>query len=291
MNGFLGGSQAREFFLKSTLPPSTLGHIWSLADLNKDGKMDKKEFSIAMHLIKKKLNGADLPLKLPVSLTFDPAPSFQRDMTSHFSPQASGRFMAFNTTGRSSPNLQNIQVATMPGGMPSHLLAQGGMASTTPTFAQPVTSPVALVSPSEWPISQKLKFKQQFNSHDRQKRGYLNGQEARTILNQTGLPPPTLANIWNLADVDKDGKLTSDEYCVAMHMVDVAKSGGILPSQLPQELIPPSHRCKSYYFVSGPKFNFFHYSQVFNLSFNLNFRQKMQQVSGNDQSSAAGMSS
>lgn len=49
-------------------------HYRSLADMNNDGKMDKKEFSIAMHLIKKKLQGYELPKALPHSLKADPSP-------------------------------------------------------------------------------------------------------------------------------------------------------------------------------------------------------------------------
>lgn len=45
-----------------------------LADMNNDGKMDKKEFSIAMHLIKKRLQGYELPKSLPPSLKADPSP-------------------------------------------------------------------------------------------------------------------------------------------------------------------------------------------------------------------------
>ena len=48
--------------------------IRKLADMNGDGKMDKKEFSIAMHLIKKKLQGYELPKTLPASLKADPYP-------------------------------------------------------------------------------------------------------------------------------------------------------------------------------------------------------------------------
>ncbi|CAG5135472.1 unnamed protein product, partial [Candidula unifasciata] len=74
VNGFVTGTQARDFFLQSGLPTQVLGQIWTLADINGDGKMDKKEFSIAMHLIKKKLQGYELPKVLPPSLKADPAP-------------------------------------------------------------------------------------------------------------------------------------------------------------------------------------------------------------------------
>lgn len=45
-----------------------------------------------------------------------------------------------------------------------------------------------------------------------------------------------------LADVDKDGKLRAEEFILAMHLVDVAKTGQPLPLTLPSELVPPSQR-------------------------------------------------
>jgi hypothetical protein len=48
--------------------------------------------------------------------------------------------------------------------------------------------------------------------------------------------------IRNLADIDGDGRLTKDEFCVAMHYVGVAKTGKPLPSTLPPEVVPPACR-------------------------------------------------
>lgn len=45
-----------------------------------------------------------------------------------------------------------------------------------------------------------------------------------------------------LADVDKDGQLQGDEFILAMHLVDMAKTGRPLPLTLPQDLVPPSLR-------------------------------------------------
>ena len=42
-----------------------LGKVWKLADYDKDGFLDDEEFALAKHLIKIKLNGDDLPAKLP----------------------------------------------------------------------------------------------------------------------------------------------------------------------------------------------------------------------------------
>jgi hypothetical protein len=71
--GIITGDQARNFFLKSTLPAADLAPIWSLSDLNRDGRMDKKEFSIAMFLIQKRLQGVPIPSVLPDSLRADPS--------------------------------------------------------------------------------------------------------------------------------------------------------------------------------------------------------------------------
>jgi len=59
---------------------------------------------------------------------------------------------------------------------------------------------------------------------------------------QSSLPQAQLASIWNLSDIDQDGKLTAEEFILAMHLIDVAMSGQPLPPILPPEYIPPSFR-------------------------------------------------
>lgn len=39
----------------------------------------------------------------------------------------------------------------------------------------------------------------------------------------------------NLADHDRDGRLTADEFVVAMHCCEIARSGQILPMNLPDD--------------------------------------------------------
>ena len=53
----------------------------SLADYDADGKLSKHEFSIAAHLIKRKLEGHELPACLPASLRADPAAPTQSTAT------------------------------------------------------------------------------------------------------------------------------------------------------------------------------------------------------------------
>ncbi|XP_072509186.1 intersectin-2 isoform X2 [Notamacropus eugenii] len=80
--GHITGDQARGFFLQSGLPAPVLAEIWALSDLNKDGKMDQQEFSIAMKLVKLTLQGQRLPPSLPPIMKQPPV----------FSPLASARF-------------------------------------------------------------------------------------------------------------------------------------------------------------------------------------------------------
>ncbi|CAL8316719.1 unnamed protein product [Merluccius merluccius] len=80
--GHVSGEQARTFFLQSGLPPPVLAEIWGLADLDRDGKMDRLEFSIAMKLIKLKLQGRGLPSSLPVVMKQSPMANPASIMTS-----------------------------------------------------------------------------------------------------------------------------------------------------------------------------------------------------------------
>lgn len=49
-----------------------------------------------------------------------------------------------------------------------------------------------------------------------------------------------------LSDVDSDGKLTCDEFCIAMHLSDMARLGRALPPKLPAELMPSKARAGSF---------------------------------------------
>jgi hypothetical protein len=62
------GESAKLIFSQSGLRENMLAHIWGLADMQKRGKLNADEFAVAMHLIYKKLNGYDIPQKLPENL-------------------------------------------------------------------------------------------------------------------------------------------------------------------------------------------------------------------------------
>ncbi|KAI9261342.1 hypothetical protein EDC94DRAFT_609931 [Helicostylum pulchrum] len=63
--GFVSGSDAVVFFKHSKLPESELAKIWDLADTNSSGMLSEQEFAIAMHMINKRVSGAEIPSILP----------------------------------------------------------------------------------------------------------------------------------------------------------------------------------------------------------------------------------
>ncbi|XP_033972364.1 intersectin-2b isoform X2 [Trematomus bernacchii] len=313
--GFVSGEQARKFLLQSGLPASVLAQIWALADMNNDGKMDRLEFSIAMKLIKLRLQGTQLPSALPIIMKQPPVPaptlnhrtsvlsnsaygmasgsnmmpgtnlamltpiSMATPGLSHLTPMTGLAPLVPTATGLSpliAPSSSRPLIPTMGNGTMGFLqpIPSGAMAAGLPRSASPYSSPLGLSSglntgsplldlasnssassspsvmspmgpvPSDWavPHASRLKYRQQFNSLDKQMIGYLIGQQVRGAMATTMLTQIQLASIWTLADVDKDGKLKAEEFILAMHLVDMAKYGQPLPLTLPTELVPPSQR-------------------------------------------------
>uniref|UniRef100_A0A8P4KF42 Intersectin-2 n=1 Tax=Dicentrarchus labrax TaxID=13489 RepID=A0A8P4KF42_DICLA len=303
--GYVSGEQARKFFLQSGLPPSVLAEIWNLADMDSDGKMDRLEFSIAMKLIKLKLQGRNLPSSLPVIMKQSPVsnsastiPSSARfgmgsmpNLSVGLSSMSAMSAMPILTPIPVNPHMHSVQpLVPMPMTLPLITsLGNSGLPNgnvnllTSPLvpnnaalplsgFSSPMTfSPstgmskanslldlgssssnsssttsLASNSPktgaSDWAVPQasRLKYRQQFNTLDKLMSGYLSGPQVRNALIASNLTHTQLATIWNLADVDKDGQLQGDEFILAMHLVDMAKTGRPLPLTLPQDLVPPS---------------------------------------------------
>ncbi|KKY29133.1 putative actin cytoskeleton-regulatory complex protein pan1 [Phaeomoniella chlamydospora] len=66
--GYIAGDTAIELMGQSGLPQKDLEAIWTLSDPNNRGRLDRDEFSVAMHLIYRKLNGYPVPSRLPPEL-------------------------------------------------------------------------------------------------------------------------------------------------------------------------------------------------------------------------------
>ncbi|KAF6216262.1 hypothetical protein GE061_000602 [Apolygus lucorum] len=68
LNGVIPGNKVKGLLIDSKLPVATLGKIWDLADMDKDGSLDKHEFNVAMHLVYKALDKYTIPNSLPPEL-------------------------------------------------------------------------------------------------------------------------------------------------------------------------------------------------------------------------------
>ncbi|KTW32429.1 uncharacterized protein T551_00519 [Pneumocystis jirovecii RU7] len=74
--GFIDGKTAVEIFSQSNLSKKDLELIWNLADSENRGKLNIDEFSIALHLVYRKINGYEIPLKLPQELVLQSSKNF-----------------------------------------------------------------------------------------------------------------------------------------------------------------------------------------------------------------------
>ena len=72
--------------------------------------------------------------------------------------------------------------------------------------------------------------------------GKITGAAAKCEMLRSKLPNSVLGKIWKLADVDQDGMLDSDEFSLAMYLINIKLDGHDIPAQLPPHLVPPSKR-------------------------------------------------
>jgi len=133
-DGFVDGVEAKTYFSKATVPTDKLAVIWSLSEIDKDGKLNKGEFRIAMHLIYWTLKGEALPTSLPES--------FIQSATTGTIDGSRGRASSAPTTSISTP-IQPISTPIQSVSTPMQPLVQTPVQSfpTSQTYVQPQVYP------------------------------------------------------------------------------------------------------------------------------------------------------
>ncbi|OJI96340.1 hypothetical protein ASPVEDRAFT_35723 [Aspergillus versicolor CBS 583.65] len=225
-SGTITGETAKQIFERARLPNEVLGRIWNLADTKQRGVLDTTEFIIAMHLLTSFKSGAmrGIPQVLPPGL-YDAAARRGASRPSFSGPK---------------PGLDVPPVPAIPKQF------TGPQRTQSPINRQQFGSPLSAQSTGgEWLVSpaEKLQFDNYFNTVDTAKSGVISGDQAVSFFTKAQLPEETLAQIWDLADIDADGQLTRDEFAVAMYLIRLQYTGkGPIPQHLPPALIPPSMR-------------------------------------------------
>ncbi|TDL27224.1 hypothetical protein BD410DRAFT_739994 [Rickenella mellea] len=248
VNGVLGGDKAKDIFIKSKLPVDKLSQIWNMADTQNRGALDQTDFTIAMYLIQACMSNKIpvLPTSLPPGLYEQAAGGQTPGLVSHgtgtsgsFSPVASIFPTSTGTPVQAQYTGQSVLRPRMTGqayqGSPSH------------PSAGPVNKPSPFsVAPQPWDISpeEKANADRFFEGIDTERKGYIEGDVAVPFMLQSNLPEDTLAQIWDLADLNNDGRLTRDGFAVAMHLIQGKLAGKEIPVTLPVSLVPPSMRAQ-----------------------------------------------
>ncbi|KAF8556898.1 hypothetical protein OG21DRAFT_1408041 [Imleria badia] len=242
VNGLLIGEKARDVFVKSKLPVDKLSQIWSLADTQDRGSLDLTDFTIAMYLIQATMSSqlSFIPSSLPPGLY----------------EQAGGAAVVAHATGSSahpaSPATSPLPPAVKQVPVQTNFTGQPNIAPTLPSRRPPVTQTPAVppfpgVAPQAtglWDVTpvEKASTDRFFDTLDPHNRGYIEGDVAVPFMLQSKLPEEVLAQVWDLSDINNDGRLTRDGFAVAMHLIQAKLSGKDIPAVLPQTLVPPSMR-------------------------------------------------
>ncbi|XP_037674152.1 epidermal growth factor receptor substrate 15-like 1 isoform X3 [Choloepus didactylus] len=224
INGLLSGDKVKPVLMNSKLPLDVLGRVWDLSDIDRDGQLDRDEFAVAMHLVYRALEKEPVPSVLPPALI----PPSKRKRT--IFPGAVPVLPA-------SPPPRDSLRSTPSHGSVSSLNSTGSLSprhSLKP--AQPSVSWVV-------PVTDKMRFDEIFLKTDLDADGYVSGQEVKEIFMHSGLSQSLLAHIWALADTRQMGKLSKDQFALAMYFIQQKVSHGADPPQLlSPDMVPPSER-------------------------------------------------
>uniref|UniRef100_A0A673NJ00 Epidermal growth factor receptor substrate 15-like 1 n=1 Tax=Sinocyclocheilus rhinocerous TaxID=307959 RepID=A0A673NJ00_9TELE len=227
VNGLLSGEKVKPVLINSKLPVDVLGKVWDLSDIDKDGHLDKDEFAVAMHLVYRALEKEPVPSVLPSSLI---PPSKRKKSSGSLSS------MVPVLPGSPPPPKDSLRSTPSHGSMNS--LNSAGSLSPKHTIKSSQHSVNWVV-----PVADRGRYDDIFLKIDTDLDGFVSGQEVKEIFMQSGLPQNLLAHIWALADTRQMGKLTREQFSLAMHLIQQKVSKGVDPPQaLTPDMIPPSER-------------------------------------------------
>ncbi|KAG6836405.1 hypothetical protein H0H93_008262 [Arthromyces matolae] len=225
--GLLEGDKARDAFLMFDLVPKDIWKIWEIADTRKRGALDKCDFTLALYLINGLKSGrfSSIPSTTPTSIFEQIRAAPTPSISATPSPKVPDIPDKPKKPIRPPPSPIVTQFATQP-------------PEKTPS------SSITATSTQKWDVSQSAKESadKHFSELDTLNVGYIEGDVIVSFLNGFDLAKEDLAFIWELADLNHDGRLTREEFTIALHLAEQRLNGNELPVVLPISLIPPSLR-------------------------------------------------
>ncbi|XP_017105735.2 epidermal growth factor receptor substrate 15-like 1 isoform X1 [Drosophila bipectinata] len=254
-NGMLPGNKVKGVLMDSKLPMNILGTIWDLADQDKDGNLDKHEFIVAMHLVYQTLQKRTVPSVLPPELQKPGAVGSQPAKPLHSAaiiPRAvSGD--GFGDDGFVANFPKDIAppaaIPPVPVAIPPMTrIPPVGAVSSMPLIQTdplvPIGAPPSVTANADWVVTpaELKKFEEIFQQSDLDKDGLVSGLEVKDIFIKSGIPQRSLADIWALCDTNQSGKLTVEQFALAMWFVERKQRGVDPPHVLTANMVPPSMR-------------------------------------------------
>uniref|UniRef100_A0A4W5RCA4 Epidermal growth factor receptor pathway substrate 15 like 1 n=1 Tax=Hucho hucho TaxID=62062 RepID=A0A4W5RCA4_9TELE len=228
VSGLLSGDKVKPVLINSKLPLDVLGKVWDLSDIDKDGHLDRDEFAVAMHLVYRALEKEPVPSVLPSSLI----PPNKRKKS------VVGSLPGTVPVLPASPPPPKDSLRSTPSHGSMNSLNSAGSLSPKHTLKSAQHSVNWVV-----PVTDRGRFDEIFLKTDLDLDGFVSGMEVKDIFMHSGLPQNLLAHIWALADTRQMGKLTREQFALAMHFIQQKVSKGMDPPQaLTPDMIPPSER-------------------------------------------------
>ncbi|KAL3225988.1 hypothetical protein MRX96_049066 [Rhipicephalus microplus] len=264
----ISGSKASELLLATQLPTETLQQITELCGAKRLGHFGRPQFYLAMKLIAAAQAG--LPLKLdtfssgvevplprfhrpndhaghPTQLPPPPSKSHNKatrqpslkelELSPQHQPYGPATWTKFNQTGDGQLNWSHFE---------EHRQLLGNEEDSSDRHSSDEEHDV-------WSIAddQRDYYTNQFQLMQPDLRGKITGAIAKEFFEKSKLPVHELSKIWQLSDVDKDGALSIEEFCTAMHLVVLRRNNIELPETLPPCLIPKVPASKGVDVVDG----------------------------------------
>ncbi|SMN21030.1 similar to Saccharomyces cerevisiae YBL047C EDE1 Key endocytic protein involved in a network of interactions with other endocytic proteins [Maudiozyma saulgeensis] len=230
----LSGNDAKQIFVKAKLSNKVLGAIWYLCDNGTKGYLTKEEFIMAMHLIDLRLSkhGSMDPLPRKLSEEVWDSVNLGSIKTAPPKPPTSSQAMA-------APQ-QNVNR--------NSVISSGNSAPKPPPHrASTLNNDVFAAfngSPDDWTVSPQLKgqLEKMFDTLNTSNSEILTPDILVPVLTKSSLSKEDLADVWELADMDKKSALTKNEFVIAMFLIKKVKARTTLPQEIPPQLLDSLQR-------------------------------------------------